>query len=308
MPTLLLAYDGSDPARSAIARAAVLAPGADAVVATVAHGLAALEDAASGARVAMPDDVIRSAVARLRKTSLDETRALAEEGARIAADAGLKARPKPVPADGPAWAGLADAAREESADLIACGSHGHGMVARAIVGSVSTALARNAALPVLVVPEDPPDAGGPLLIGYDGSDGAERAIAACGRLAGGRPAIVAYVWRAPIRRTIAGRLFQQAPIDDVRDTFTELDGVFEGWAQETAERGAELAREAGLDARPLVVEKGNPPAHVLLTLADEHDACAVVAGRSGSGGMARAVLGSVSSALLHAAERPVFLA
>ena len=52
-------------------------------------------------------------------------------------------------------------AEESGAELIAAGSHGHGFVARLILGSVTTALLRGARCMVLVVPPEPPVAGLP---------------------------------------------------------------------------------------------------------------------------------------------------
>jgi nucleotide-binding universal stress UspA family protein len=295
----LIAFDGSPSARAAVERAAVLLPGSDALVATVAHGLMEFSDAASAGRLALPDDVIRTAVARLRESTLEEAQEVADEGGRLAGQAGLQVRAQALGTDGPTWTALADAARDAGAGLIACGTHGHGRVARAILGSVSTALARNAELPVLIVPDRAPDPDGPLLIAYDGSDAAGHAIETCGRLLTGREAIVVHVWRSRIRHTLAGKLFERAPMRDVRDTITELDGMFGEWAQETAQRGADLARSHGLEARAHPVEAFGPPAHAILEAAAAEHASVVVAGRSG---------GSVVEALLHASERPMLIA
>ena len=308
MPTILLAYDGSDPARVALERTARLAPDAEVIVSSVAHGLATLGDAASAARVALSDETIRTAVSRLRDSELDEARELAEEGARRANALGLRARPLGLATEGSQSQALCAAADEAGADLVACGTHGRGMVARAIVGSVSTALARDAAHPVLVVPARSSDDDGPVVVGFDGSDASAAAIEACGRLLGGRPALIVHIWRARIGRTIGGKVLQHAPVREVSETFNELDEMFEAWARETAERGAGLAREHGLDATPLPVEAPSAPAHALLDVAEEHRACVIVAGRQGGRGPSRSGLGSVAAGLLHAAERPVLLA
>ena len=44
------------------------------------------------------------------------------------------------------------AADREEADLVVMGTHGHGAVRRALLGSVATAVARDATCPVLLVP------------------------------------------------------------------------------------------------------------------------------------------------------------
>lgn len=47
---------------------------------------------------------------------------------------------------------ILDAAEREDADLLVMGTHGHGAVRRALLGSVATAVARDATRPVLMVP------------------------------------------------------------------------------------------------------------------------------------------------------------
>jgi hypothetical protein len=150
---------------------------------------------------------------------------------------------------------------------------------RAILGSASTGLLQHAGAPVLVVPEKTVAADGPVVIGYDESDHAERAIDACGRLLSGRRALVVRVWRSLIRHSLTGRAMQHAPLQDIRETVTEFDTMFETWARET-----------------------------LLDIARDADAAAIVLGRRGRGAVASTVLGSVSLSLLHAADRPVLVA
>ena len=308
MTRILVAFDGSPPARKAVELGGSLFPGADAVVMSVATGLENLEDSASGARAALPDAVIRTAVDELRASALAEIQELAEEGASLARSAGLDARPDPRVADGPVWAAVLSAARETEADAVVCGTHGHGVVGRAILGSVASGLVQHAALPVVVVPAGAGPAEGPVVIGSDWSDDSVRAIEACGRLLSGREAVVVYVWRSRMRHSLAVAAMRHAPLDDVRGAVTELDGMFERWAVEDAENATRIAREHGLEARPRAIESRGPPSHVLLEVAEEVDACAIAVGRRGRGAVASALLGSVSSSLLHASERPVLVA
>jgi nucleotide-binding universal stress UspA family protein len=163
-------------------------------------------------------------------------------------------------------------------------------------------------MPVLVVPADAPDAQGPIVIGFDASAPAERAVAAAGQLLRGREAVVLHVWRSLTRHSFAARAFEEAPLADVRETVRELDAMLEGWGSEDAERGAALAREHGLDADARAVESRGPVAHALLEAAEAEDAAAIVVGRRGRGAVTSALLGSVSSSLVHAADRPVLVA
>jgi nucleotide-binding universal stress UspA family protein len=305
---LLLAYDGSPSARAAVERCAALFPDAEAVVTSVASGLANVADAATAARVALSDEMIRTAVARLRESAIEDARELAAEGARLAADAGLRARAETGTAGGAPWSELADAAHRAGAALIGCGTHGHGLVARAILGSVSSGLVQHSGMPVLVVPAEPAEGDGPVLVGFDASEPAARALTAAASLLRGREALVVHVWRSQVRHTLTGQALRRGPVPEIRELTDELERLFAGAAGEDAEQGAALAREHGLDAQGRAIESDRSVASVLLETAGAEGAPAIVVGRRGRGAVASAVLGSVSSSLLHAADRPVLLA
>lgn len=307
MPRILIAFDGSPPARTAVARSAALFPRAEAAVVTIAPALQHLDDAGSTARVALSDSVIKTAVTRLRESALEEARALAADGAALASAEGLDARAEVVAGDGATWSDIVTAARDRDAEVIACGTHGHGAVVRALLGSVSSGLVQHADFPVLVVPEHASDARGPILIGFDTSEAAEHAVATAGRLLHGHRATVLRVWRSLTRHSVPARALEQAPLAEVRDTVRELDAMLAQWGGEDAERGAALAREHGLDALARAVESRGPVAHAMLEAAQAEDAAAIVVGRRGRGAIASALLGSVSSAVVHAADRPVLV-
>lgn len=304
---ILIAFDGSASARGAIESGASLFPGAEAVVVSIAPPLEHLEDIVPGARVALPDEVVRTAVDRLRESALQEARELAGAGATMATEAGLRARAQTLSADGAPWRALICAAHEADADLIACGTRGHGPAARAVFGSVSSGLVHHAGRPVLVVPEGPL-AGGPLLVAFDGSEPAAQAVAAAGRLLSGSEAVVVRVWRSQFRHTLTGQSFGHAPLHDLREIVDDLEKAVEERVRHEAERGAELAREHGLDARARAVDSPASAAEAILGAAGEEGSAAIVVGRRGRGALASAVLGSVSSSILHAADRPVLIA
>ena len=58
---------------------------------------------------------------------------------------------------GPAAEQICDQATRISADLVVVGSHGHGLLYRAALGSVSERVVRRASRPVLVVPSKRPE-------------------------------------------------------------------------------------------------------------------------------------------------------
>jgi nucleotide-binding universal stress UspA family protein len=67
----------------------------------------------------------------------------------------------------------------------------------------------------------------------------------------------------------------------------------------------ERARAAGVEAELAMVDQR--PVETLLTLADEHDARAIVVGTYGEHPIKGALLGSTPNKLLHVSERPVLV-
>lgn len=79
--------------------------------------------------------------------------------------------------EGPPIRRLLEELRTERATLLAVGSHGHSRAAGIVLGSVATALLREAPCSVLIAHADVA-ADGDVVVGFDGSGGARRALAA----------------------------------------------------------------------------------------------------------------------------------
>ncbi len=138
---VLLAYDGSDLARSAIAEAGQQLPARrDAVVLTVwrTFSVGFVPEAGAQFDAACADDVRQAA---------EQT---AARGAGLAESAGFRAVPLAVEGT-PAWKTVVDAAEEHEASLIVIGSHGHGRLGGRIVDSVAADVASRSQRPVLIV-------------------------------------------------------------------------------------------------------------------------------------------------------------
>ena len=93
----------------------------------------------------------------------------------------------------------------------------------------------------------------------------------------------------------------------VEQSIAELERELVGEAKAAAAEGARLAEAMGLAAEPAVAPGERQPWEPILSAAAEHGADVVVCGTRGRGAVARSVLGSTSSSLLHHAERAVLI-
>jgi nucleotide-binding universal stress UspA family protein len=181
----------------------------------------------------------------------------------------------------------------DEAEMIVVGTSGRGLLARGVLGSVSSTVVRHAHCPVAVIrDEDLPDQKhAPVLVGIDGSPTSEHAIALAFDEASRRGVdlIALHAWS---------------------DVTTEVP--FLDWAtvQEEGQRslGESLSgwreRYPDVTVRRLVV-RDRPARHLI----DESESAQlVVVGSHGRGGLTGMLLGSVSNTLLHSVRIPVIVA
>jgi nucleotide-binding universal stress UspA family protein len=161
---------------------------------------------------------------------------------------------------------------------------------------------------------------GSVLLCYDGSDTARRAIERTGHLLGGGEALVLTVWEslgsAILRHTPSGTTELGRDVKGIaEDVVDELDTSTAEAAGTTAAEGAALATAAGFDARPLArraLARAAERAEVtvwraVLNAADEEGAEVIVLGSRGRSGVKSMVLGSVSYGVIHNSRRPVLI-
>ena len=146
---IVIGYDGSDGARRAVSRAASLFPGRETLVVTAWLGMA---DTAPELMMA-PGGLLVAAIESLGDLMEERAREVAEEGATLAAGAGLTARARTVRSHRATWEGITRCADEAAADLIVLGSRGQGALTAAILGSVSMGVLHHAERSVLLVPD-----------------------------------------------------------------------------------------------------------------------------------------------------------
>ena len=89
--------------------------------------------------------------------------------------------------------------------------------------------------------------------------------------------------------------------------FAELDRAAAEEGGRIADEGVRIAQDAGLRAEPVVVEATGPVWKTILDIADQLDAAMIVMGSRGLTGVRSMLLGSVSNALAHHADRPTLV-
>ena len=133
-----------------------------------------------------------------------------------------------------------------------------------------------------------------ILVAWDGSEPSQRGLALAEDLAGqygARLLLVTVLEPTPIP---AGALVPVSPFP------TEVD------VERTQQELRQLAKELVARGRSIETEiQVGQPAEKIREVADRYEVSIIVAGRSGKGALARLVLGSVTTALLHSTTRPI---
>jgi nucleotide-binding universal stress UspA family protein len=303
---ILIAYDGSPVAENSVRVAAALFPMLHARLLTV-HAPPITFERVAGAGGRLAPAAIRSGVEELAREIVKAARTTAQEGVRLATDAGMAAEPLVAEACPRASDAILAAGDEQDAEVIIVGSRGRGGLTRSLLGSTSSSVLHHASRPVLVIPQGPEPLTGPVILAYDGSDAARAAVAAAGRLLRGRPVVVVHAWESAIRHTVSGRLLGGAPLEEVREIVGDFDAMYAREAQSTVEEGVRLAQEAGLEATGSALESDAGRSRVIAAAGDDREAAAIVTGSRGLGNVSSVLLGSVSSGLVHSADRPTLV-
>ena len=273
-PHVLVGYDGSPDAANALEIGARLLPGFAAhVVHLWAPPFASGELRRRLLRTAASLDEL---AALLEREGEAEAERIAADGVALAHAAGWEAEPLAHRGYGDAGLELARLAEKLRPAAVVVGSRGLSG-ARAVLGSVSDMVAHYSPAPVLTVPypllaeEREAVAAGPVVVGYDESDGAHRALAAATSLFPGRELIAVTV-----------------PDEEVSGADAE----------------AAAAQAVVLDASP-PARGPRAVADALAGFAAERRAALIIVGSRGRSAWRRIMLGSVATAVLHHGERPV---
>ena len=153
--------------------------------------------------------------------------------------------------------------------------------------------------------DSPTDSRPVIVVGFDGSDAAARAIAVATTLMAGAEVLVVCVYRPLL--DAAGAALLGTSQELVRGGARALDAQRRQEAQQTAERGAALAAAGGCASEALALAAPGAVWAAIEHLAEQRRAAAVVVGERRLSGLGRFVLGSVSSGLVHHATLPVLV-
>lgn len=204
-------------------------------------------------------------------------------------------RIEPVIGQGQPSSVLLDASSDAS--LLVLGSRGHGGFRRLVLGSTSTQCATHSSRPTAIVPARASlDATHRILVGFDGSENSRTALDWAMEFATDDCVIdCVMIWDSTPIVVGADQFFFPEASDLARERFAHL--VDQAEQEETDRRGGHAAPPI---VRHFVVGR---PRNELARMAPEADL--VVVGARGHGAVGAAILGSVSTWLLHHADEAV---
>jgi nucleotide-binding universal stress UspA family protein len=144
---VLIAYDGSEQAKVAIAEAGrILGDGRPAVVLTVREPIESYDFAGLGGATTLDP----ATVSAMQEAAQNEATVVAEEGAELARTAGFEAETRVAVGPSP-WQEIVAVADQLDADVIAIGSRGRTGLTKVLLGSVASAVAQHSGRSVLIV-------------------------------------------------------------------------------------------------------------------------------------------------------------
>jgi nucleotide-binding universal stress UspA family protein len=142
-----------------------------------------------------------------------------------------------------------------------------------------------------------------LLLCYDGSPSADRALEVAHAALGQEPVTLLYVWAPPaefLADSFGDPGFAGAPVG-------ELEKLAADRAQQIVAAGEERARALGMSCETRAQRSTDSTWRTVLDVADELDVDVIVLGTRGRTAVQSALLGSVSNAVIHHSQRPVLV-
>lgn len=293
MNGILIGYDGSDGANTAVELVGTLASasGTPVLLVTVVPDIRAMRLAWGALVLGSAADIDRDLTAQAEATLAPPLARLRTLGVQCDSLVGRGRAPQVI----------AEEASRVGAGMVVVGSRGLGPIRSTVLGSVSQEVVDLARCPVLV-------ARGPriarIILGTDGSPSAEAAerLLASLPIAGRVPVKVVSV--AEVLRTLASGI---APTLYAEAVSWQAEYEAEAARQHlrVAEGAAERLRASGIESEASV--RTGDPAAELVAVADASTDLIIV-GTRGMTGMKRLALGSVARRVLHHAKASVLVA
>lgn len=294
-PRILLATDGSPAAQQAAEYAAQIAKGFDSKVTVLSaipsiSALAApLEGEYYANLINKADDVADKATAVFKKAGVGVSQREVPQGHASVVET------------------ILDCANDEKTSLIVMGTRGLGGLRRAVLGSVSSAVAEHSSCATLVVrPRKRREQGGSIrkiVVAVDDSAYAQRALETAVAMAKRMKADlrIAHVVFVPSLFWSMGIPGSAVPTQKIED-----DAEREG--RKLLDKAVKYAKESGVsDLEEELVTDLVAPAQGIIQLAQHDRADVIVVGTRGNGGFRKLLLGSVANTLLHYAECSVLV-
>ena len=151
----------------------------------------------------------------------------------------------------------------------------------------------------------------PVVVAFDGSEEATAAVRVAAALFAGRRLIVVSVWEPelavmlPAMNDPSGMTGLSSAMSSPEQA-AAVDRMQRDHATEVADAGAHAARAAGAEAEGASVADAGDVAGTIVGVAESHEACVIVVGSRGRGGV-RSMFGSTSRALLRRSVHPVLV-
>jgi nucleotide-binding universal stress UspA family protein len=276
---VIVGYDGSPQASAAIEVGGLLFPQAHAWIAYI--WMPPFTSARLRRRLRAIARNVNDLIEMIEREGEREAERLVATGVALARAAEWDADPLVKRAWGGEGLRMAQLTEQLQADVVLVGARGLGRT-EAVLGSVSDLVVHYSVRPVLVVPhplltaEYEALADGPVLVGWDGSEGAQTALTATIRLFPKRDVMVVSVDEGDGAPRVA------PSVADGREVLTLR-----------VDSGHGFASHATSDA--------------LITCANERNAAVLVVGSRGRSAAREILLGSVAMTTVHHAHRPVMV-
>ena len=144
-----------------------------------------------------------------------------------------------------------------------------------------------------------------ILICYDGSESAKRALTVAHNTLAAGNAVLLHVWNPP--EAVLADSFGTRSAEHADGVVDKLEEMAHRRAHDVMAQGRALAGELGVEVEAQMARSHSSVWETILTVADEIGAELIVAGTHGTTAVQELPLGSVSGGLVHHSERPVLI-